>query len=309
MNFGNLKCFVALAHTLNFTKAAKLCYLSQPAISAAISNLENELQFKLFERNKHSVRLTPAGKDFYGWAQQVLQSYDNLIDRDITLDALYSGQIKMAFSGSFEAGWLMPQLQLFLQRYSSVSIEPLLLPPSMAIEALLAEQVDVVAGIFYDLRKREDVWIQDVGRFSEIAALSTAHPYAVMEQIPVELFRNERIVVLKEKHMPEAVSHFQEECALAGLYPAEVKQMHCVEDMLLYLMLNKSIAIVPSFYTPFFERYLVFREIAAPHKLMMDLSVAALRGNRKPAVQKLLLFLQENYTREPVVERSGGRLL
>ena len=68
MDFKCLNYFIRSAETLNFTKAAKICGVSQTAISLAIVKMEEDLGFQLFERNNRSMRLTPAGRDFYEWA-------------------------------------------------------------------------------------------------------------------------------------------------------------------------------------------------------------------------------------------------
>ena len=62
MNRMQIKCFVALAQSQNFTKAAEQLYISQPGLSHQIVSLERELNTQLFVRNQKMVRLTPAAK-------------------------------------------------------------------------------------------------------------------------------------------------------------------------------------------------------------------------------------------------------
>jgi DNA-binding transcriptional LysR family regulator len=56
-----LECFVAVAGTLNFTRAAEQLCLSQPPLTRHIQTLEAKVGAKLFERNTHGVKLTAAG--------------------------------------------------------------------------------------------------------------------------------------------------------------------------------------------------------------------------------------------------------
>ena len=67
-----LRAFVALAGQRNFTRAAQLCHLSQPAFSALIRTLEGALGTRLFDRDTRSVQLTPEGRLFEGAAQRLL---------------------------------------------------------------------------------------------------------------------------------------------------------------------------------------------------------------------------------------------
>ena len=64
MTIFQLECFCALADSLNFTQTANAMFITQPALSRAISSLEQELQLTLLQRTTHSVTLTPAGKIF-----------------------------------------------------------------------------------------------------------------------------------------------------------------------------------------------------------------------------------------------------
>lgn len=62
MNSMQFKCFLALAETLNYSRAAQQLYLTRSGLSHQITLLEQELNTKLFTRNLRQVQLTPAGQ-------------------------------------------------------------------------------------------------------------------------------------------------------------------------------------------------------------------------------------------------------
>ena len=62
MNTLQVEIFLAVAECKNFSKVAREKYITQPTVSKHIQNLENELDIKLFTRNKPFIELTPAGK-------------------------------------------------------------------------------------------------------------------------------------------------------------------------------------------------------------------------------------------------------
>jgi DNA-binding transcriptional LysR family regulator len=69
-----LQCFLVLSETLNFGKAARALYLSQPTLTFQIKSLEDSLGAKLFERNRHRVSLTDAGFAFREYAANMLKT-------------------------------------------------------------------------------------------------------------------------------------------------------------------------------------------------------------------------------------------
>jgi DNA-binding transcriptional LysR family regulator len=74
MELYQIRHFAAVAETGSFTKAAVRAAVSQPALSASIAKLEEELAVRLFHRSPKSVTLTPAGRRFHATAQEVLRA-------------------------------------------------------------------------------------------------------------------------------------------------------------------------------------------------------------------------------------------
>ena len=78
MEIRQLKYFAAVADTLNFSRAAETLFISQSALSKQIADLERELGMVLLQRDKRSVRLTPAGKVFLNEAKVILMRMDTI---------------------------------------------------------------------------------------------------------------------------------------------------------------------------------------------------------------------------------------
>lgn len=72
MELTQLKYFVKVAQTGSFTKAAEELYISQPAVSKAVRNLEDELGVPLFGRVKNSLIINEYGTDVLRCAQDIL---------------------------------------------------------------------------------------------------------------------------------------------------------------------------------------------------------------------------------------------
>ncbi len=77
MELHQLRYFVAVAETGNFTRAAKRCFVSQPSLSQQIQKLEDELGHPLFDRLGRRAELTPAGRAFVTRARRILIDVDD----------------------------------------------------------------------------------------------------------------------------------------------------------------------------------------------------------------------------------------
>ena len=73
-----LKVFVTLSVEKNFTRAAEVLHISQPAVSQNISELEKQLGIKLFDRLRGEVVLTPAGEIFLQHANDIISKYEEI---------------------------------------------------------------------------------------------------------------------------------------------------------------------------------------------------------------------------------------
>src|SRR5215207_9404549 len=71
-----LECIVAVADHGSFRKAATALGISQPALSAQVQAIEGILGTQIFERDRRSVLVTPAGEDIVGRAREALKAVD-----------------------------------------------------------------------------------------------------------------------------------------------------------------------------------------------------------------------------------------
>ncbi|MCY8623881.1 LysR family transcriptional regulator [Bacillus spizizenii] len=124
MNMNHLHIFVKVGEKLNITEAAKELFISQPAVSKAIKNLESSLQLKLLIRDKyHGLMLTDVGKDILLLARQMKGIESKIYQVANRENKLLSGKAKI---GSFPAVStnIMPQaIAAFRAKYPLIRIE------------------------------------------------------------------------------------------------------------------------------------------------------------------------------------------
>ncbi len=97
MDFHQIKCFLSAAHHLNFTVAARECYIAQQGLSQQIQAMENELGFKLFIRNNRSVQLTAAGKVFLEDTEHLYALYKKTLAKSRAAAAGMRGDLSIGY--------------------------------------------------------------------------------------------------------------------------------------------------------------------------------------------------------------------
>ncbi len=96
MDFDQLHTFLEIVRLKSFSKAAQTCYRTQPAISAQVRQLENELRTELFERFGSRISLTTAGKMFAEYAEQMLDLRRRAQDAIAELERNPRGELVIA---------------------------------------------------------------------------------------------------------------------------------------------------------------------------------------------------------------------
>ena len=101
MTLQQLKYFCAVSQKMSFTSAADMLHISQPSISNAIADMENELGFILFERKGRHIELTKYGYYYYQHISEILQQLDYVTEKTKTLAHGETGAIDLAYNAPF----------------------------------------------------------------------------------------------------------------------------------------------------------------------------------------------------------------
>ena len=123
-SFDSLRVFIEVAQHKSFTAAADGLNLSKGAVSYQISQLENELVFKVFDRQKRGIFLTEQGRQLLHLAETSLGDLERQIER-IRKDT--NRNITIGMSTYFASRWLSPKLMHFMANYEDIGlrIQPL----------------------------------------------------------------------------------------------------------------------------------------------------------------------------------------
>ena len=143
MNIRKLRIFYETASCLNMSKVAKEMYISQPSISQCISELESELNTKLFDRIGKKLFLTYEGELFFNYARRILNIYEE--GANIIKDSAKENKGKIVIGASITIGiYIMPYvIKKFKEDVSGIEIS-LVIDSQSNIENLIAHnRVDI----------------------------------------------------------------------------------------------------------------------------------------------------------------------
>ncbi|MBO6154301.1 MAG: LysR family transcriptional regulator [Lachnospiraceae bacterium] len=87
MNINQIKYVLTVANSPSMREAATKLYVSQPALSASIAELENELGIMIFERTNKGISLTEEGREFVSYAKKAVGQYEILENRYLSKDS------------------------------------------------------------------------------------------------------------------------------------------------------------------------------------------------------------------------------
>ncbi len=143
MELRQLKYFVKLAETLNFSLAARELFITQSTLSHQILQLENELAQPLFLRNSHEVVLTEAGQTLLPLALETLRSAEHCVLRLDELKNVMGGDLKIGVTFSF-ASIMAETLTAFLRQYPHVKVNVSQSTMADLMERMIRHEFDFV---------------------------------------------------------------------------------------------------------------------------------------------------------------------
>ena len=250
MELRHLRYFLAVAESLNFSRAAEILHIAQPPLSQQIQQLEAELGFQLFHRTKRRVQLTAAGELFQRETQQLFQQLEQAIEKGQQASRGEVGQLAIGFVSSAAYNVLPLILQRFRQAVPGVTLELQELTTNQQLELLHQGKIDVgfVRPPVANMDDKINTGIQSRIIFQEplIVALSTVHPLAQQETVEVRSLQFEPFILFPRHLAPGLHDPIISLCQQAGFSPQIVQEAIQMQTIVSLVAAEMGVAIVPS---------------------------------------------------------------
>ena len=134
---------IELARTLNFSRAAENAFVSQPTFSYQVKLLEDEVGFKIFERNGKGAALTPAGQQFVTYLSGMREDMKRAIEQGQNFSARYTDNITVSMMVRQAIYFLPEAIRIFEKEQPGVQVTPLFQYDN-GVESFLKDESDVL---------------------------------------------------------------------------------------------------------------------------------------------------------------------
>ena len=241
MEMHQIRYFLAVSETLNFTRAADLCHVAQPSLTRAVRLLEDELGGDLFRRERKFTHLTEFGLRM---VPLLRQCYESALSAKRLATSLKSGEIApltLSLSLSINMALLVDPLSELTRALPGVELTFLRGRPDEVADHLRKGEADLaIAGPFEEKWDRLDSW----ELFSEPFDLvvNKGHRLAGGNAVELTHLRGDRFLIRSYCEMAERIA-----CLLRdhGLADEAKHKMNCDIDVAALLEANLGISILP----------------------------------------------------------------
>ena len=237
-----IMAFHAVATYGSFSKAAVSLSRSQSSISVQVSNLEESLGKRLFDRTTKRIQLTDAGQILLLYVTQIESLMQQALQELDDLDHLERGQLVICTSDTTGCYYLPPLLQRYRQRHPGIDIVVRNATSPETIEAVRHHEVDL--GIVTLPANSDDLVIIPLCSRHDVLIAHPQHPLALRTSAPLEEIASYPIILLDQACASRRI--IDEVCAQAQA-PLQISmELRSIEVIKRFVRIDAGLSIVPA---------------------------------------------------------------
>lgn len=206
-----LECFLAVAETLNFAKAAGQLNVTQPAVTQQIRSLEEELNTQLFKRTTRVVQMTPEAYAFLDDARHILHLIRFTKQRFMECSGVESLRFCIGSHTYDDLELLTDVLRSLADIYPEMHPVFQVVPFQHLYKLLAEETVDVIVAFQSKDDKESYGTYRELMRIPVMGIVPADHPLAQNDYLTVEELEKHRIVFTAPHKCPGGLRTFQHE--------------------------------------------------------------------------------------------------
>ncbi len=193
MELTQARYFVAVADAQHFTRAAERCSVSQPALTAAIKRLEQELGGPLFHRDRRGAKLTTLGAQILRHAQRLIEASEAASECAANYQRLKNVPLRVGVIPTIGPVKVAEALEVFRARAPDVELEIHIDTPAILMMALEEADLEIVISNVGDAVPDWSV-VKRLYRERYFVLLPPEHPLASKSEIMLDELSRERYI-------------------------------------------------------------------------------------------------------------------
>lgn len=245
MDIRQLKYFIAVANTRNFTRASEQLHIAQPPLSRQIQLLEQELGVQLLLRNSRPLRLTEAGRVFYEQALQITNRLDQLKSTTQQIGLNQRQTLSIGFVASTLYGGLPALVRKLRQHYPDLDIQLVELTSMQQITALKSGRIDIGFG---RIRSNDAAVTRIVLREERLVlALPPSSPLAAEAcQLSLKAVHGQKLIVYPKEPRPSFADHILSLLRDQSIRPSEIHEVREIQTALGLVAAESGLCLIPA---------------------------------------------------------------
>jgi LysR family hydrogen peroxide-inducible transcriptional activator len=261
MELHQIRYFVAVALVGSFTKAAKQCHISQPALSSAIRQLEMECDQMLVQRSYPKAILTASGKAFLIRATKILEEVENASRELHEMQSVLGKTVKVGVPPTISPYFLPRVTRAFMRDHPDTDLIVIEETTADLLKLLEEESMDlaiVTLPITTGQFAVEKLFTEEL-----VLAFPADHPLARKEQIQGRELQNQSFILFKDGHcLADQTQIFLNEHAVRPRIALRTHQIETVREL---VAAGLGIALVPAMVRSREVGGVIYRSLEPPH--------------------------------------------
>ena len=245
MDIRQLKYFVAVANTRNFTRASELLHIAQPPLSRQIQQLEEDVGVQLILRDSRPLRLTEAGRVFYEQALQIINRVDQLKTATRQIGLNQRQTLSIGFVASTLYGGLPTLVRKLRQHYPDLDVQLVELTSMQQLTALKSGRIDVGFG---RIRSNDTSVARKVLREERLVlAIPPGSPLAAdAGKISLKALGGQKLIVYPKEPRPSFADHVLSLLRDQAIRPSEVHEVREIQTALGLVAAESGLCLIPA---------------------------------------------------------------